>query len=335
MPLFTYRDQLVNAQPMTATDLEKAGISESELRDLLAQQLSALDSGSSFMVIAREYTNWSDATRRIDILAIEAIGDDTPRARLVVIELKRTKNGGHAELQALRYAAMLSTHTFDDVIHAAVQERLKTDPTVTREKAQSDLLEFLGASDPDDVELDAIPRIILVAQDFKTEITTTALWLMEHMAIDISCYTANLYLQGNGNKVLHLDLLLPLPQQSDYLVKVREKNFQEAKQTKVAKQAPSCKILEQHQLLKPGDTLKLLVPPMAGLVLQAAGQDEVTYLGGGHVRWRYDQQEYSSLSKLTRKICNDAGSTATAFQGPAYWGNANGTLAEQAAELSK
>lgn len=34
-------------------------------------------------------------------------------ANLVVIELKRTEEGGRMELQAIRYAAMVSTMTFD------------------------------------------------------------------------------------------------------------------------------------------------------------------------------------------------------------------------------
>jgi len=34
----------------------------------------------------------------------------------VVIELKRTEDGGHMELQAIRYAAMVSAMTFDGAV---------------------------------------------------------------------------------------------------------------------------------------------------------------------------------------------------------------------------
>jgi hypothetical protein len=39
-------------------------------------------------------------------------------ANLVVIELKRTDDGGHMELQSIRYAAMVSQMTFDQAVEA-------------------------------------------------------------------------------------------------------------------------------------------------------------------------------------------------------------------------
>ncbi len=48
--------------------------------------------------------------RRVDLLAVDR------DANLVVIELKRTEDGGHMELQAVRYAAMVSPMTFTQAV---------------------------------------------------------------------------------------------------------------------------------------------------------------------------------------------------------------------------
>ena len=58
------------------------------------------------MVISEEFSDWEDSRQRIDLLAIDK------QANLVVIELKRDENGGAYGLQALRYAAMISTMSF-------------------------------------------------------------------------------------------------------------------------------------------------------------------------------------------------------------------------------
>ncbi len=73
-------------------------------------------------VIAEEFGNWEDARRRIDLLALDKAG------RLVVIELKRTDDGGHMELQAIRYAAMVSSMGFTEVADAYSAHRAKHRP---------------------------------------------------------------------------------------------------------------------------------------------------------------------------------------------------------------
>src|SRR6476620_1912912 len=58
--------------------------------------------GDDLLVVAEEFGEFEDTHRRIDLLCVDR------SARLVVVELKRTEDGGHMELQVLRYAAMVS-----------------------------------------------------------------------------------------------------------------------------------------------------------------------------------------------------------------------------------
>jgi RecB family endonuclease NucS len=104
VPLFEMTpDNLVECKPVTFAHLE---IREREgLQRVLRDHIEVL--GDDLLVIAEEYGDWEDARRRIDLLALDK------ELRLVVIELKRTDTGSHMDLQAVRYAAMVSAMTFD------------------------------------------------------------------------------------------------------------------------------------------------------------------------------------------------------------------------------
>ncbi len=109
MPLFEMtREDLVECKPVTFAHLE---IREREgLQHILRDHIDVL--GNDLLVVSEEYGDWEDARRRIDLLALDK------QRQLVVIELKRTDYGGHMDLQAIRYAAMVAAMTFEQVVGA-------------------------------------------------------------------------------------------------------------------------------------------------------------------------------------------------------------------------
>ena len=112
MPLFEIRNDTLAA--LTATTFSKEGLKERQhLQRMLREQVGVL--ADDLLVIAEEFGNWEDSQRRIDLLAVDR------QANLVVIELKRTEDAGHVELQAIRYAAMVSAMTFDQAVDAFVR----------------------------------------------------------------------------------------------------------------------------------------------------------------------------------------------------------------------
>ena len=92
MPLYQVTEEGLKRRPPAA--FAALGMYErADLQRLLRDDISALDEDP--FVISEEFGNWEDARRRIDLLALDKAG------RLVVIEVKRTDDRGHMELQAL------------------------------------------------------------------------------------------------------------------------------------------------------------------------------------------------------------------------------------------
>ena len=90
------------------TTFADAGFKEREhLQQLLKRQIEIIAKDT---LVISEFWSWEDSRRRIDLLGVDK------DANLVVIELKRTEGGGHMELQAIRYAAMVSTMTFEGAV---------------------------------------------------------------------------------------------------------------------------------------------------------------------------------------------------------------------------
>ena len=209
MPL--YRWDADNLDPVPPTTFEAESIQEADLQRLLRDQPEVLEEG--LFIIAEEYSNWQDSSRSIDLLALDESG------RLVVIELKRTQTGDHSELQAIRYAAMVSNMTLEQIVdaHRDYLSRRGKD-----EDARMQILNHLGVVDEADVELHTErPRIVLASAGFSTELTTSVLWLRDG-GMDISCIRLQLYRSGDG-LMLDASQLIPLPEAADYLVKLREK----------------------------------------------------------------------------------------------------------------
>ncbi|TAJ86349.1 MAG: DUF4268 domain-containing protein [Reyranella sp.] len=185
-----------------------------DLQRLLRQDISAI--GEDLMVIDEEYGNWEDSNRRIDLLCLSKKRD------LVVVEIKRTEDGGHMELQAIRYAAMVSSMTLEKVIHAHARAH-DGDP----ETARSEILGFLELDFENEAELTGTVRIVLVAANFSPELTTAVLWLNKR-GVDITCIRLRPYKMGN-DVLIDVTQIIPLPESADYEVKLREQDEEKRK----------------------------------------------------------------------------------------------------------
>lgn len=168
-------------------------------------------------IISNQFSDWEDSRRSIDILCIDK------DANLVVIELKRTEDGGHMELQSIRYAAMISNMTFSKVISS--YEKFIQKNSLKIENPEEEILSFLEWDEPREDLFGQDIRIILVSANFSKEITTSVLWLNER-ELDIKCIRVKPQMD---NEILYLDIqqIIPLPETQDFQIKIKEKVSEE------------------------------------------------------------------------------------------------------------
>ena len=197
------------------TTFERQGMKETaDLQNMLKQKIEVLSPDT--LVVAENYGNWEDSKRRIDLLGIDK------EANLVVIELKRTDTGGHMELQAIRYAAMISPLTFDDLV-SAYSDYLQANDV--EKSAREDLLNFLEWEEPDEDRFGQEVKIILASAGFSKELTTSVIWLND-FGLDIRCIRIQPYLE-NGDILLDVQSIIPIPEAAEYQVRIREKKQKE------------------------------------------------------------------------------------------------------------
>ncbi len=210
-----YEIQADGFQKVVETSFSAAGIRErADLQRLLRANVAVISPDT--LVIAEEFGEWEDSRRRIDLLGIDKA------ANLVVIELKRDEDGGHMELQAIRYAAMVSTMTFERAVEVYAEHLGQTGSDLD---PRSSLMEFLEWDEPDEDSFAQHVRIVLASADFSRELTTAVMWLNDQ-GLDIRCVRIKPYLYGEAILV-DVQQVIPLPEAEDYRVRFKEKQQRE------------------------------------------------------------------------------------------------------------
>ncbi|MAD53266.1 hypothetical protein [Idiomarina sp. UBA3162] len=213
MPIFRLQNDQLIALDTTRFD-QHAIYERNHLQQVLKKHIDVLH--PDILIVAEEFGDWDESRRRIDLLAIDK------EARLVVIELKRTEDGGHMELQAIRYAAMVSTLTFERLV-GIFSDYIEANGLEI--EAREKLLDFLQWSEPDEDSFAQDVRVILASADFSKELTTSVLWLNDN-GLDITCIRMKPYVYGN-ELLIDIQSVIPVPEASDYQIKIKEKRQRE------------------------------------------------------------------------------------------------------------
>jgi hypothetical protein len=215
--MFRINKDANSIEPLRSQTFAELGFRERQhLQEWIAKVPSCL--GEEILIIQKEFAGFSDTNERLDLLGIDKQGS------LVLIENKLDDTGRDVTWQALKYASYCSSLSKDN-IRSIFQEYL--DRNNPGEDAKSALVEFLDAEHYDEVALNkgSTQRIILIAANFRKEVTSTILWLL-NFKMRIQCFRVTPWRSGD-DVFLDVDQIIPTKDAEEYMIGLASKSLDE------------------------------------------------------------------------------------------------------------
>ncbi len=178
---------------VTSTTMLDESLYEAQVEDWVSGCPDIL--GEKLLVVGRQ-AMVDGGKDRIDLLALDENG------ALVIIELKRDLVGGDADLQGLRYAALVQDWGESEI-------RKQAEDYWESAGEDRDFLEEIQALCGDDATLNTTQRVILVGRDVKPRLGSMALWLIAQ-GLDIRVVAVTLLKDGE-QLYLQPQVVIPPP----------------------------------------------------------------------------------------------------------------------------
>ena len=230
--MFTVNHQTNRISPVKTKKFSELGFTERKhLQEWLAHQPDAL--GEELLIIQKEFDGFDDTRERLDLLALDKDGN------LVIIENKLDDSGRDVVWQVLKYASYCASLTKAQIVDIYQQYLDRYEPVQGEidllnppHSASSKICEFLGAPGLDEVKLNLgnSQRLMLVAVNFRKEVTSTALWLLGQR-ISIQCLKVTPYSLGE-QLLINIDQIIPTPEAKELMIGISAKEAEE-KRTEV------------------------------------------------------------------------------------------------------
>lgn len=213
----------IRLKPLTKTSFKDQGLDETNhLHPLLKSYIGSSDGIlDDIMIVAEEFNEWKCSNRSVDFLAVDR------EANLVVIEVKKTGYGGHAELQSIRYAAMISKITFDKIVQ--VYHNFMIDNNIDGD-ASDKLQKFFGWKTVDENLFGREVKIVIASSGFSDELAISVTWLRNTCSLDIKCLKIEPWLHGK-DLLIDATIVIPAPGTEDFDFESSEKKQKERQST--------------------------------------------------------------------------------------------------------
>lgn len=225
--MFTVNHQTNRISPVKTKKFSELGFSERKhLQEWLAHQPDAL--GEELLIIQKEFDGFDDTRERLDLLALDKDGN------LVIIENKLDDSGRDVVWQALKYASYCASLTKGQIVDIYQQYLDRYEPLQGErdllnqpQNAVQRICEFLDAPDLDEIKLNLgnSQRLMLVAANFRKEVTSTALWLLGQ-GISIQCFKVTPYALDD-QLLINIDQIIPTPEAKELMIGINAKEAEE------------------------------------------------------------------------------------------------------------
>lgn len=221
---------LINKNENRISKIEEKTFSElgfrerNHLQEWLANNPEAF--GEDILIIQKEFSGFNDTNERLDLLGLDKQGN------LIIIENKLDDSGKDVTWQSLKYASYCSTLTKEQIVR--IYQDYLTKQNIG-ENAEENLLEFFNSADLSEIIINSgsKQRIILVAGNFRKEVTSTVLWLMNYN-LRIQCFKVK-PLQLGEQFFLEIKQIIPVKEAEEYQIKIAEKTQEEIIQQESSK----------------------------------------------------------------------------------------------------
>lgn len=215
---------LVDSKNKTTEEIKEISFKEvglkerKDLQEWIANNPNIL--GEDLLIIQKEFDGFNDTNERLDLLALDKEGN------LVVIENKLDDSGRNVVWQSLKYAGYCSSLKKEDIRSIFQQYLIKTGST---ESAEVLITDFLNKPDFSEVQLnqDLTQRIILVAKEFRKEVTNTVIWARK-FGMKIQCIKVIPFIIGE-QLIVDTDQIIPVKDIEDIMIGYDEKSLENIK----------------------------------------------------------------------------------------------------------
>jgi len=210
--MFILNKNLNKIEKIESKTFHEFGFKEREhLQEWIAYYPECL--GEELLIIQKEFDGFNDTNERLDLLAIDKAG------ALVVIENKLDDSGKDVTWQILKYVSYCSTLSKQQIkdIYQSFLDKYSTN-----ENAEENIVEFFSGRPFNEISLNEDDqRMILVAGNFRKEVTSTVMWMLNH-GMKIQCFKVTPY-EYNEQVLLDIEQIIPVKEAEDYLIKLVKK----------------------------------------------------------------------------------------------------------------